>query len=89
MKIKAFEVIAECGNDVYKMHFPGTSRADVEKHLTAETDLTPLIIRAGERRPDCPISAAYIADALAAYSFGQMEIDLITRTLTRFTDFVE
>ena len=86
--VKHFECICESGSDVYKVHVPATSRAAAEKWISDGAGMTPILTRAGGRNASDPISADCIAAALRSAYFGQMEIDLIVRTLTHFTDFV-
>lgn len=88
-EIKAYDVISEDGaGDVYRMNIPATGPAGVRAFL-ASGGLTAVKVRPGTRDAIDPISAACVADALRASRFGQTEIDLIVRTLTTFTDFVQ
>lgn len=86
--IHAYEIIADDGKDVYRLHIPGTSSKQVASWLSDWAGMEAVKVKPSERGAACPISAERIAEALQASRFGQMEIDLIVRALTHYTDFV-
>lgn len=84
-KIAHYVVYMDDGEHVYKLHTPAVDEKGAREYWKGNGDV--VAVKKGEREPSCPISTELVAEALARYSFGELEIDLITRTLQSATDF--
>ena len=78
--VKAYKVIWEDRDDVYRGFVPAESAKKAEEYVAGNGD----IIHVEEVTDDYPISCGKVADALLAANFGQAEVDIITRMLSSF-----
>ena len=76
---KKFMVYLEDGEDVYKVAIPAKNEKDAREYVSGNGD----VIAIKDITSDFPISSIKVADALRAAGFGKIEIDLITRTLSK------
>lgn len=76
---KHFKVYADDGEHVYKFDIPAESEKKALEYANGNGEI--VAVKPGERTAENPISLLQITRALKAASFGQMEIDLITRAL--------
>lgn len=76
---KAYMVYTDDGRNVYRLDVPAESAKKAREFVQGNGEI--VAVKPGERNASNPISADYIANALAAARFGQMEIDLILRAL--------
>ena len=84
MKLKKYMVYLCDGQDCFGVAVPAKSKAKAEEYVSGNGE----IIAVKEVSDDYPISIDKVVDALRRANFGQIEIDLIARTL-RLTDLAE
>ena len=77
-------VYLDDGQDCFKVAVPAESVPKAEEYVSGNGE----IIAVKEVSEDYPISIDKVIDALRRANFGQIEIDLIARTL-RLTDLAE
>ena len=78
--IKAYKVIWEDRDDVYKDYVPAESEKQAAEFIRGNGE----VIRITEVTEDYPLSTGSIADALLARGFGRAETDLIARMIGTF-----
>ena len=78
MILKKFFVYIDDGKDVFKIAVPAKSKADAEKFCSGSGE----VIRVREITTEVQISADAVAAALKNQGFGEIEMDLVIRTLT-------
>lgn len=65
------------GHNVYKLAIPAKNEKSAKEYVAGNGE----VIATKDITDDCYISIDKIAEALIKSSFGEIEIDLITRTL--------
>lgn len=78
MKLKKYLVYLDDGKAVYKIAVPAKSKAAAEKFCEGNGE----VIKVKDITNEVPIDAEAVAHALKGRNFGEMEIDIIIRTLT-------
>ena len=78
--IKAYKVIWEDRDDVYKDYIPAESEEQAAEFVRGNGD----VIKVTEVTDDFPLSTGSVGDALLARGFGRAETDLITRMIGSF-----
>lgn len=77
-KLRVYDVYLDDGQNAFKVTVPAESKADAKRYVEGNGDIVAV--------KDCPlqdINLDYLATTLARGGWGQMEIDVITRTLAR------
>ena len=78
MNLKKYLVYMDDGTDVLKIAVPAKSKTAAEKFCEGNGE----IITVKDITAETPISAEAVICALKERNFGEIEIDLIVRTLT-------
>lgn len=76
---KKYMVYFEDGEHCYKEAIPATSEKDAKEYVAGNGE----VIAVKDISKDYPISTSKVYDALKNANFGETEIDLIIRTLTK------
>ena len=77
-KLSVFDVYLDGGRDCYKITVPAESKKDAEKYVSGNGEIVAV--------KNCflqDIDVGRLADTLTRDGWGQAEIDVITRTLSR------
>ena len=81
---RAYEIIMEDRDSVYKVVVPATNEKEAAKYVEGNGD----VVRVKEITDDYPISTEKVVEALKAASFGKVEIDLITRLVLEYRNTI-
>lgn len=77
---KAYIVYLDDGQNVFKVHIPAENEKEARDFVRGNGDV--IVCKPSlDRNEENPISMDLIMQALQNASFGQMEIDLVTRAL--------
>lgn len=79
MKLKKFMVYIDDGKNCFKEAVPAKDEKSAMEYLSGNGE----VIAVKDITDDYPISPDCVYDALKAKGFGEIEIDLIIRTLQR------
>ena len=77
---KAYVVYLDDGTETFKLNIPAENKSKALKYVEGNGQVISCL-PSQDRTPENPISLDCVAKALKNASFGQMEIDLITRAL--------
>lgn len=77
MKMKKYMVYLDDGKDCYKLAVPAKDEDAAKKYIRGNGE----VVAIKDITNDCPISAEKVGQALYNAGFGDIEMDLITRTL--------
>lgn len=78
MKLKKYLVYMDDGRNCFKLAIPAEDESSAREYVAGNGD----VIAVKDVTEDYPISLDCVSQALRARGFGQVEIDLILRTLS-------
>ena len=89
MKLKAWEVYMDDGQDAFKLYVPAENKKDVAQYVQGNGEIIAIRECKNPLGPDGEylIDTAFLMQTLRNAGFGKMERDLIIRTLERATVF--
>lgn len=77
-KLNVYTVYVDDGHDALKITVPAENKKDAERYIAGTGEV--IAVKDSELQD---IDLGYLADSLRRTGWGQMEIDVITRTLQR------
>lgn len=80
MKIRAYKVIFEDRDNVYREFIPATTSAEAQRFIEGNGE----VITISDVTKDCPISETAVDEALRKAGFENKEVDLIRRMIGFF-----
>lgn len=88
-RLKAWWVYMDDGRDTFKCAVPAATKKDAEAFVAGNGEVVTIRENKGVLDDGYIISADCVADALLKAGFGRDEVNLITRTLTQYTEFTK
>lgn len=76
-KLNIYNVYIDDGESVYKVVTPAEDKQEAITRWRGNGEIISVI------ETECPINLEYVSQALTLAGFGQTEVDIITRTLSR------
>lgn len=76
-KLEVWKVYLEDSHDVYTVHVPAQSKKEAEDYVRGNGDIIKTV------KVEVPIDTGHLITALKANGFGEVEADVIYRTVLK------